>query len=419
MLADLFAELTAQAGGNPLALHAGLTECFPAMPPEMRTAVVAYSVERSEPLHADLACFWLLNPSPELRLAAAQGLGARLANGVLSGSTHSKLVVLRSWMPADAARHVIDALLKDALRRGVQTDAEHSPWKITEVRSSLPDGSGAQSIAVALQHGSKRKLAMLLLKQGYGVKDAYTISCRTAAKLKSLLARMTEEVGAMKVSSSYVEGVIADALADGLHHGQPPVPGLIDLAQLCGFFALRPETSSTADLLVRLPVAAALSTSSPKARAELIASSDELWERLDFMDSWFEDSDAAQDLLSKARNTKAAETALWKWLETRCDWWARIFARTAEVFGAANDDDAAAFAACAVALLEGANLKKIPLMGDVHTQTMQAWEERDGDHDPDLSLEELPTEAPLPEKKASSSATWRVPRFLSTGWKAI
>jgi hypothetical protein len=399
LLTGLFAELIGQAEGEPLALHAALTESFPAMPVEMRDHVVAYSVARTEPLHADLACFWLLDPAANIRLAAAQGLSGRLARGDLSDRILATLIVLRSWMPEDAARREIDLLLKEAMRRGVPSEAAGAPWVIEAIRATLPDGGGAQSIGIALTSGKHRKMAMLLLKQGQGVKDAYTIPCRSAKEQKAIIDRMTEEVGGLSVTEDYVARAVAVALADGLALGQPPVPGLIEVARLCGFASLRPEQKSTSDLIAGLVSAARVRTLSPRQRDELIACSEDWWDRYDIVESWFEDSDAAQAALDKARGARAAETALWKWLETRRDWWARILARAAEVLEAANPPDAAGFAACAMALIEGHALKKIAVMLDIHEQTIEAWVMDDPDFDPAASLEDLAEDAPAPEKK--------------------
>lgn len=97
------------------------------MPAEMRDPVVAYSVARSAPIHADLACFWLLDPEPRIRLAAAQGLAGRFTRGDLPGRIQATLVVLRSWMPEDAARRTVDSVLKEAMRKGVVPEPEAAP----------------------------------------------------------------------------------------------------------------------------------------------------------------------------------------------------------------------------------------------------------------------------------------------------
>lgn len=148
LLEGLFAELIQQAEGEPLALHHALTESFPAMPPEMRDHVVAHSVGRSDPIHADLACYWLLDPTPRIRHAAARGLANRLVSGDLPRHILATLVVLRSWMPEDAARAQVDSILKEAMRTGVATIADQAPWTIHGIRATLPDGGGKRSVAV-------------------------------------------------------------------------------------------------------------------------------------------------------------------------------------------------------------------------------------------------------------------------------
>ncbi len=415
LLEGLFAELTLQAEGEPLALHHALTESFPAMPSEMRDHVVAYSVGRSDPIHADLACYWLLDPALHIRLTAAQGLANRLASAELPGRILASLVVLRSWMPDDAARAKVDTILKAAMRKSVAPSADQAPWTMHSIRASLPDGGGAQSIGIALQSGSQRKMAMLLLKQGQGVKDAYTITCRTARDQKSIVERMTEEVGALTVTADYVRRAVSIALADGLAQGLPPVPGLIEVVRLCGFAGLRPELKSTPDLIADLASTRAVQALPPRQHGDLITASEEWWDRHETIESWFEDSDAAHAVLDKARSAKSAETALWKWLETRRDWWARILARSADVLETALHPDAAGFAACAMALLEGRSLKTIPVMLDVHEQTIEAWVRDDPDFDPGLTFEELAQEAPTPEMKGEVAALLRG-TDLSVDW---
>ena len=415
LLEGLFAELTLQAEGEPLALHHALTESFPAMPSEMRDHVVAYSVSRSDAIHSDLACYWLLDPALHIRLTAAQGLANRLASAELPGRILASLVVLRSWMPDDAARAKVDTILRAAMRKSVAPSADQAPWTMHSIRASLPDGGGAQSIGIALQSGSKRKMAMLLLKQGQGVKDAYTITCRTAREQKSIVERMTEEVGALTVTADYVRRAVSIALADGLAQGLPPVPGLIAVVRLCGFAGLRPELKSTPDLIADLASTRAVQALPSRQHKDLITASEEWWDRHETIESWFEDSDAAHAVLDKARSAKSAETALWKWLETRRDWWARILARSADVLETALHPDAAGFAACAMALLEGRSLKTIPVMLDVHEQTIEAWVRDDPDFDPGLTFEELAQEAPTPEMKGEVAALLRG-TDLSVDW---
>jgi hypothetical protein len=402
-LEDLFRSLIEQTEGDALALHAALTETFPAMPSAMRQHVIAWSVGRSEPIHAKLACFWLLDPSAQIRAAAAHALGERAATGTLSQEIAGKMVILRSWMPQDEARASVDKALKLAMRSGLATGASAKPWTIHSVMATLPDGGGAQSLMIALQSGGSRKTAMLLFKQGHGVKDAYTVPCKSANEQKALLSRISQETGAVKVPLSWLEGSLAMALADGLAAGLPPAAGLIEVAELCGLDKLRPEAVTTEALIAALPVAERIRGLSAPAQGKLINASEGWWDRHEIVQSWFEESDHAHEVLEGRHNPRALDAALWRWLETRRDFWARLVARAADVLAASDHPDAASFTATAMALLEGRDLKKIPVMADVHDQTIEAWVFDDPDVDQDATLEEWVEEAeadaPKPERK--------------------
>jgi hypothetical protein len=403
MLDGLFRELILRSGGDALGLHAALTETFPAMPTGMREAVIAWSVERPDPIHVKLACFWLLDPAEPIRLAAARALADRAAGDGISAELASRLVMLRSWMPDDAARAAVDQAVKIAMRSGLAAGASVKPWTIHSIMATLPDGGGAQSVMVALQSGGDRKMAMLLLKQGYGVKDAYSMPCASATEQRALIQRIVGETGAVKVPLSWLEHALPMALADGHAAGLPPAPGLLEVVDLCGLAGLRPEPVSTEALISALPSAERISGLSVQARGKLINASEDWWDNHEIIQSWFEESDHAHEVLDGTRSPRAIDAALWKWLETRRDFWARLTARGAAVLAAASHPDADSFTATAMALRDGRDLKKIPVMADVHDQTIGAWVFDDPDFDQDATLgewvEQAEAEAPKAERK--------------------
>ena len=403
ILDNLFRNLIEQSDGDALVLHAALIETFPTMPAEMRAHVIAWSVERSEPIHTRLACFWLLDPAAPIRAAAAHALADRASAGSLSSDVTGKMVMLRSWMPDDDARAAVDQALKAAMRSGTVTGAPVKPWTIHSVIATLPDGGGAQSIMIALQSGGSRKTAMLLLKQGYGIKDAYAIPCSSAREQKALIQRITDETGVVKVPVPWLERTLSNALADGLAADLPPVPGLIEVVELCGFSQLRPEVVTTEALIAALPAAERIGGLSAQARGKLINASEDWWNRHAIVQSWFEESDHAHEVLEGQDSQRALDAALWRWLETRRDFWARLVARAADVLSASDHPDEASFTATAIALQEGRDLKKIRVMADVHDQTIKAWVFDDPNVTHSATLDEGVKQAkaqkPLPEQR--------------------
>ncbi len=403
MLDDLFCSLIKQTEGDALALHGALTETFPAMPADLRAHVIMLSTVRPEPIHAKLSCFWLLDRDGAIRLAAASALADRATNGALSSEMAGKMVVLRNWMPKDEAQAKLDQAVRLSMRSGLTVGPSPAPWTLHSVLATLPDGGGAQSIMISLQSGGSRKVAMLLLKQGHGVKDAYTIPCSSASEQRALIQRVKQESGAVSVPASWVETALSAALADGLAVGLPPAPGLIEVSELCGIDLLRPEVVTTETLIDALPATERLRSLSAQARGKLINASADWWDRHEIVHSWFEESDHAHEVLEGTRSPRGMVAALWRWLETRRDFWARIVARSADVLAAAGDQDADSFTATAMALLDGRDLKKIPIMHDVHEQTIEAWVFDDPDVDQGCTLEEWVQQAepksPQPEHK--------------------
>jgi hypothetical protein len=378
MLDTLLEDLVRQAEGDALGVHTALAETFPAMPAPMREHVVAYAVTRPDPIYARLGCYWLLDPEPAIRRAAVAGFAERR----LTSQTTATLTLLRSWMPEDAARTKIDQVLRDALRQGVDHVSTEAPWTVNSILATLPDGGGAQSIGVALQLGKRRCAAMVLLKQGQGIKDAYVVPCRSASEQKKLMKQLADETGALPVPLDYLAGALSMALGEHL----PPAPGLVDVAALCWLTDLRPRRAGTEDLLEGLASRARLTGLTAQKRGHLINASEDWWDRHTIVQSWFEESDSARELLCQPRSPRNHEAALWKWLETRRGWWAQLIARGATMLEAAAHPDADSFAATAAALLDGRELKKIPVMADIHEQTIEAkmFDDPDMDADPTL-----------------------------------
>jgi len=118
-LDELLSSLIVQTEGEAVALHATLTETFPAMPADVREHVVRLSAERPEPIYAKLVCFWLVDRDATIRAAAAGALADRAATGALSRELAGKIVALRNWMPPDEARGMLDQAVKLALRSGL------------------------------------------------------------------------------------------------------------------------------------------------------------------------------------------------------------------------------------------------------------------------------------------------------------
>lgn len=389
LLDNLVGALLQEDGGNS-ALHAMFAEMLPTMPPEARQTLVRLAVGRPPEVYAELGCAWLLDANAEVRSGAVEGLADRLAAERLSAKVLARLTILRSWLADAALRDRLDELVRGAMRKGVASAVSEPARKLHRIVASLVDGSGAQSMAAAVQTGSSRSVAVVLLKQGFGVKDAYVLPCTSATEQRGIMATITEEIEARDVSSEYMAQAIGIALAEGLEAGLAPVPGLVDVAQCCGFAGLRPLPASVAGILGLADPESRIASLPVQARGRLITASQYWGDQYPMLASWFEDSDETVGRLESAKSGAALTRSMWSMLESRRAHWAAVIARNALLLSAAGTDGAEAFIAVAAALMDGRDLKKIPVMKFICDQSIIVWMERrdkpGGPFNPELDM---------------------------------
>jgi hypothetical protein len=367
-LGEILDPILRDAGEAPGQAHAAMTELLAGLPPELATMLVSMTVARPGVAEARLGLYWLLDPRADIRLAAAAAL---LSRAGLPPDLYALLPTLRKWMPDDPARAAVDALIRAQMKAGARPVT--TPVKVHRAAASLPDGVGAQSLAAAVQIGSRRAVAMAMLKAGHGVKDAFLIPCASATEQKAMLARVLEEVEAFDIPPAAYAATLARGLGEGLALGLLPAPGMLDMAEIWGPEALTPQPFAAADILATLgPLPG------PLSEAPLIQRSSIWLDRFPHLHSWFEDTGPLRDALSRARSDKGLEAAVWKHLATRRDHWAQVIAASAAVLKAAEDPHWPAFAAVARAVSGDHALKRIPVMHDIVGITLAAWADGPG-----------------------------------------
>lgn len=403
---SLLDEVTREAGQEPLQVHALLAQMLAAFPPQAQGAFTAAIVAGNRSFSTRLGTYWLLDRMPEVRLAVAEAFLARATEDRIDAALLTRLIAVRKWLPAEFARAVLDDAVKTALRREVSGGPAPGTWTIHRVLASIPDGAGAQSIAAAVQQGGKRKVAMLLLKQGHGVKDAFLIPCASASEQKRTLAGISDQLAVTEVDASFVPQALARALGDGAAAGHLPTPGLVDMAEIWNAEDLAPAAFDPASIVAAIDADNVLGALSPAKLARQVGESRTWHTKFGLTQSWFEDSAEVRDLLDRDQTERAAEAALWRHLDGRRMWWATMFARTAATLraslGVADANLWLSFAATARALVDGKPLKKIPIMEAILMQSLDAADARafgtfdGGGDDPDgLAPRGGP---PLPER---------------------
>ena len=370
-----FNEIGKQSVSAKLAL---LDEMLPTWPSEARFAFVRKLATRSEPLCGEAAAALLLATDPSVRAGALAGLALREKAGDLSQALFSRITLIRSWLQDEGTLRGLGEIIRSALKSGTQAPEMRSKPKIHRAVSSMVDGSGAQSISMAIQSGSRRALAVVLLKQGFGVKDAFVIPCSSATEQKKIIGEIVDQAGAVDTTADYVFTALSWALADGQAMGAMPAVGLLDVVETAGFDDLRPREAEIAGIASAADPDGAVSALSARARGRLIMSSEDWPDLFPISVSWFEDSDASSDAIESATTQNSMNRKLWQHLETRRDFWAMVFARNAALLAAAKDPTAAEIVAVVQAMTEGRDLKKTPIMHFVHGMSFEAWLHQNG-----------------------------------------
>lgn len=370
----LIAEVSSAQQDSLSALQMGFSELIAALPVPVRRAIVRQTVARPKAILGELGCALLLDRRNEIRQGALDGLTDRLGNDALGPDLVARLTVMRSWIADVETRSGLDTIIRNALRAGVGGGATGPVPKVHRALSSLVDGSGAQSMSIAVQSGGTRGVAVVLLKQGFGIKDAFVIPCASASEQRGMMNRLASEVETREVSVGYIAEAIAIGIAEGLQAGHPPAPGLADVVRSLGLTELRPRSVTVADIAALVDPDGYLAGMSAQARGRLINASAE-WEEHFYMisESWYEDSDAFTDAIERSRTSAAMQRALWRALEDRRAHWARVIVRMAHMLHAAGEAEALQFAAVAMALEEGRPLKKIPVMEMIFDLSFEYW----------------------------------------------
>jgi hypothetical protein len=245
--------------------------------------------------------------------------------------------------------------------------------------TSLPDGTGSQSIIGVCSRGSTRAVAAAMIKEGHGIKDAYVIPCSSRGDQKTIVEQIEQAMTMHDVSPSYLAPATGFALGDGLARGAVTTPGFLDVAPMFGIGDVTPETGGHVALLAVVDPDGELAALSDNRRGRLIGKSRDWFSEHDISSSWFVSDATLMAALEEASTAASAKKIVAGHLEERRDRWAKIFARTALILrhdGNAPRDAWMSFAVVAQTLATGREIKKIPVFEDILGQTLEVAAER-------------------------------------------
>jgi len=374
-VADL-AEGLVPDGSTPFETYTGLREVVGAMPAQVTTAFLTQMIGQGDPRMIAVGRYFLLDPVAEMRDAALAGFGLLAEGANVDAALLSDLILIRNWVPDGEA---LDALIKTALRREPSGGSVPQPWQLHRVMTSLPDGTGSQSILGVCSRGSTRAVAAAMIKEGHGIKDAYVIPCSSRGDQKTIVEQIEQAMTMHDVSPSYVAPAVGLALGDVLARGAVTTPGFLDVAPMFGIGDLTPQTGGHEALLAAVDPEGELEALSDNRRSRLIGKSRDWFSEHDISSSWFVSDATLMAALEEASTTASAKKIVVGYLDKRRDHWANFFARSALILRhdrRAPPDAWMSFAVVAQALVAGREIKRIPVFEDILEQTLKVAAER-------------------------------------------
>lgn len=182
-----FVEGLVPEGSTPFELYVGLRELLGAMQAEVTTTILTQMIGQGNPRMISVGRYFLLDPVVEMRDAAISGFELLADRAKIDAGLLSDLIRVRNWIPNGQA---LDKLIKTVLRREPSGGTVPQTWQLHRVMTSLPDGTGSQSIMGVCSRGNTRAVAAAMIKAGHGIKDAYVIPCSSRNDQKMIVAQI-------------------------------------------------------------------------------------------------------------------------------------------------------------------------------------------------------------------------------------
>ena len=366
-----YASMAEALGHDPFLIHGQLSEQLAAFPADQRLVIVGSFIASEVASLREAALGWLLDPSPVVVQQVAQNLVVAAQHGSLSAASAERLVMMRPWL-TEAVQAPLDSAVRACRQRGLQPAARPSA-QISAVIASGCDGAGAQSVFVVLKRGRKLALASLLVKQGFGVRDAWVREDLSRRENDQFLAEVGHQLDTFDASPEIAQTVIAHHLATNIDRHQPPPFGLVQFLEAVSLGQVRPEQMRTESLIEQLLDGVPPERQSTKAIAAALAAS-KLWPReYAFLQSWFEPNDATSAAGKTGTKKQREEAALRALISPQRERWAELLAWTAK---AAEDevegDERIDFALVARELLGDRPWAEIPLAVWIAKNTVAA-----------------------------------------------
>lgn len=368
--ADHFTRLVEQFGGDSFAIHAYLDQSVEAMPVDGRAGMVMATFTEKDPAIREAAIGFLLNGSVEVRSKLIELIELAVPHGLVSPTMLRRLIAMRNWVPANE-RDGLDAAISIARKKSIECAPSPRPV-VQQILSSGIDGSGALSILVLAKEGGKPLIAGLLVKHGFGVRDAWVRRNADPETLLEMVDHVDSEICLSETSLDYARIVCCQALAINIEVGQPPPFALLDFAEAVGLSELNPRALPVDKLVADLLSEVDAANLSATAVKKILCRSADWLEEHPTLETWFEDNVTKGIGAGRTPRAKQIAYLMAGPLQARRHRWAELAAWTALSLKHRHPyGDWQGFAIVARELLGHRPLEEIGLMKSIASTTIE------------------------------------------------
>ncbi len=318
------------------ALFSVLAESSEGVPDEHRAVMAAALLFSGEAAAIEASIGWLLDPAKSVRQSIANALEDAARKGKVTPTMLRRMITIRNWLPEDS-RAALDAAIASARRKGVSP----AQWDDVEIRhlvTTAVDGAGAIGLLAHCRHKHKNILGSLVLKHGFGVRDAWAREGLTQKEIDQTFV----EAGLMDqfiIPPDFIRGAVGHFLALGHQTGLMPPFGLVQFLEALGVTSVQPELISVSSLLDKIQ-------DGGRIRGDEFE--DLLADGFDLIDDYFfleivgsKSGDVVDAVLTgnQAARKKREVLIMEKVLEPRREWWTQAVAWVAYILYEAGDDE--------------------------------------------------------------------------------
>jgi hypothetical protein len=338
-VSKMFADLAASCDHDPFVIHSSIDEMTSVMPAEQKMMLAAALVICDEPSLREATLGWLLCGDASTRAQLASVFAETGAKGLISLASQARLRILRNLLP-EQERGPVDAIIRAGRGKAGAPPAATAAVQIKYLLMSARDGAGAQSVYAVIKQGRQQSLVAVMVKQGFGVRDAFCTPPAGSADIEDMLDRISIEVHNYETSAEAVTTLISHALAENWATQASPPFALVQVIEKLSLPNIAPNAQPVEDF-----VAAQLADLDPAltdaaATKRALNRSKQWIEDHDGFDSWFENDDEAMDIMDKVRGkAKRVEALLTLLLPKRRAYWGASLAWTALALRDDSDAD--------------------------------------------------------------------------------